>query len=208
MSLQERIVGAFTFKREAYRDVKDDPSFTPTAWGIVVVVNLINQFAGFLTAGIAATALTNSLFGDNAAVGAAAVAGGSLVAVVLQTIIGVAGFAIAALAVMLVANTLFEAKTTFDQMVRTLGLAYVWSVVGILSLLLVVSPSLICLVGSLSLLGGLLFALAAAIGVKETTGFDWVKTIVTIVIAVVVQLIAIAILGSLFVGVLGNAVGF
>lgn len=41
--LMERIVGAFTFKKEVYADVESDTSFTKTAWIIVAVVAFLNQ---------------------------------------------------------------------------------------------------------------------------------------------------------------------
>ena len=61
MSLMDRIMGAFTFKREVYADVKKDTSFTPTAWGIVIVVQVVNQLAGYLAAGAIAAATVGAL---------------------------------------------------------------------------------------------------------------------------------------------------
>jgi hypothetical protein len=41
--LMNRIIGAFSFKREIFREVEQDTAFTSTAWLIVVVVSLLNQ---------------------------------------------------------------------------------------------------------------------------------------------------------------------
>ena len=42
--LQERIIGALTFKPGVYDDVENDASFTQTAWLIVIIAQLLNQF--------------------------------------------------------------------------------------------------------------------------------------------------------------------
>ena len=39
----DRIIKAFTFKTNVYAEVENDPTFTSTAWIIVVVVSLLNQ---------------------------------------------------------------------------------------------------------------------------------------------------------------------
>ena len=41
--LIERIIGAFTFRKEVYAEVERDTSFTNTAWVLVAVVALLNQ---------------------------------------------------------------------------------------------------------------------------------------------------------------------
>jgi len=41
--LQERIIGAFTFRTQVYEDVEADTSFTQTAWIIVAVTSFLNQ---------------------------------------------------------------------------------------------------------------------------------------------------------------------
>ena len=41
--LIQRIIGAFTFRMGVYAEVKDDTSFTPTAWFLVAVVAFLNQ---------------------------------------------------------------------------------------------------------------------------------------------------------------------
>lgn len=200
MSLMDRIIGAFMFKREVYADVKKDTSFTPTAWGIVVGVNLINQLVSFLIAGAVATATLGALgeFGDLG--GAAAVTGGSFVSALISTVIGLVAFAVGAYVIMFVANSMFQAKATFDEIVRTVGLASVWQLVGVLGILILISPAFICLSGVLGFAAAILGAISAAIAVKEALGLDWTQTIITIVIAWVVIAVVSAILGSLLVG--------
>ena len=38
----DRIIGAFTFRREVYAEVEQDSSFTTTAWIIVAVVSFLS----------------------------------------------------------------------------------------------------------------------------------------------------------------------
>ena len=198
--LMDRIIGAFMFKREVYAEVKKDASFTPTAWGIVIGVNLINQLVSFLVAGAVATATLGALgeLGDFG--GAAAVTGGSLVSAVVSMVIGVVAFAVGAYVIMFVANSMFQAKATFDEIVRTVGLAYVWQVVGVLGILILISPAFICLSGILGFAALILGAISSAIAVKEALGLDWTQTIITIVIAWVAIFVVSAILGSVVAG--------
>lgn len=198
--LMQRIMGAFTFKREVYAEVKADTSFTPTAWGIVVGVQLLNQVAGYLAATAIATA-TISAFGGLGELGAVgAVAGGSLVGALVSTVIGVAAFAVGVYVVMFVAKAMFQSTVSFDQLVRTMGLASVWGLIGFLIILAAISPLFLCLVGIVGLAGAILSAISSAIAVKEAVGLDWTQTIITIVIAWVAIFIVTAILGSLVAG--------
>lgn len=200
--LMDRIIGAFMFKREVYAEVKKDASFTPTAWGIVVIVPLIVQLAGFLVAGAYAAAVANAFggFGGLGGYGTSAAISGTITSALVQTIIQIISFAVGVYVIMLVANQMFQAKATFDGLVRPLGLAYVWNIVGVFVILLVISPSFICLVGILGLAGLVLYLISAAIAVKEGLGLDWTQTLITIVIAG----FAIAIVSSLLVGLVGN----
>jgi len=196
MSLMDRIIGAFTFKREVYADVKKDTSFTPTAWGIVIVVQLLNQLAGYLAAGAVAAATVGALGLGN--VGTAM--SGSLVGSLISVVIAVVAFAVGAYVIMFVAKSMFQAKVTFDEVVRTVGLANVWGIVGVLIILTVISPVFLCLSGIVGLAAAILSIIASAIAVKEAVGLDWTQTIITIVISWVVIFVVTAILGTIVAG--------
>jgi hypothetical protein len=45
--LTNRIVGAFTFRKGVYAEVKADTSFTSTAWILVVVFAFLNQLGTY-----------------------------------------------------------------------------------------------------------------------------------------------------------------
>jgi len=198
--LMQRIIGAFTFKREVYADVKADTSFTPTAWGIVIGVNLLNQLAAYLAATAIATVTIGALGGLGDLGTTAAVATGSLVGAIISVVISVVAFAIGVYVVMFVAKAMFQSTATFDQLVRTMGLASVWGIIGFLVILAVISPAFLCLVGIVGLAGSVLSAISSAIAVKEAIGLDWTQTIITIVIAWVAIFIVTALLGSLVAG--------
>ena len=120
--LIDRIIGAFTFRRAVYAEVEEDTSFTTTAWLLVLLIGFLNQLGSQ-----ASTDLLDWLR-----------------AVVVGTIWSVVAFAVAAWVMNWVGRQLYNADVTFDEMVRTLGLAYVWNVVGVVGALSAVSSFLSC----------------------------------------------------------------
>jgi hypothetical protein len=109
---------------------------------------------------------------------------------------------------MFVAKSMFQATVSFDEVVRTVGLANVWGIVGVLTILAVISPVFLCLTGIVGLAAAILSAVASAIAVKEAVGLDWTQTIITIVIAWVVLFVVTAVLGTLVAGFTFAASGF
>ncbi|MFQ5945910.1 MAG: YIP1 family protein [Anaerolineae bacterium] len=171
--LTDRIVGAFTFRSEVYAEVETDTDFTTTAWIIVAAVAFLNAFGA---------------------------TEGSIVGAIAGTAVALIGFAAFAFVVDFLARSLFRAEVTFSELVRTLGLAYVWRVVGLLAI--------VGALGFLVQLGSLLSLIASFIAVKEAVDLEWVQTIVTVVIGWIVLALIVAVVGSLVVGaILGTAVG-
>ena len=162
--LMNRIIGAFTFKREVYAEVEKDKSFTSTAWLLVAIVSFISQLGQ----------LRFSAFGR------------SLVSVLIGTVTQVIAFAIAAMVINLVARALFKADVTFEELVRTMGLAFVWRIVGILGIL---GGFISCLLTPVMVIGFILLAVSWFIAVKEAVDLELVPTIVTVVIGWVVILL-------------------
>jgi hypothetical protein len=179
-SLSDRIIGAFTFRREVYADVEKDISFTSTAWLIVVVVSFLQQL------------------GSNAGPGPVR----WIIATIIGTIFAVVAFAIGALVVNWVARTVFNADVTYEELVRTLGLAHVWNIVGVIGAAASFSDALVCVLSPALIIGGILGVIAWFIAAKEALDLEWVQTIVTVIlgwlaVAVVIAISAtvIAILG-------------
>lgn len=104
------------------------------------------------------------------------------------------GFAVATYVINLVGKLVFKAEVDFGELVRTLGLAYVWQIVGLLGILGAFSVALACVTAPLIFIGWILTAVAWFIAVKEALDLEWVPTIVTVVLGwialVVINLIA------------------
>jgi len=180
--LTNRVIGAFTFRKGIYSEVEQDTSFTSTAWLLVAVVAFLSQL------------------GANSA-GSPGI-GKWLLGSVIGTVFAVLGFALAAFIISWVGSSVFNAQTNFEEMVRTLGLAYVWNIIGFIGVLALLSPTLVCLLSPVTLLGALLGFIAWLIAIKEALDLDWVQTIITLVIGLVVNII-ISILAGVVLGIFG-----
>ena len=182
--LIDRITKAFMFNKEVYSEVEHDTSFTTTAWVIV-----------------AATAFLSSLgsqFGSGEFGGLATVIIGALA----STVVGIIGFAIGAALIAWLGRTVFQAEVTFDELVRTLGLAYVWRVVGVLSIVGAISPALACVAFPISLAAAIAGLFSWFIAAKEALDLDWTQTIVTVILGWAAGL-AFVFFSTLILGVIG-----
>jgi hypothetical protein len=178
--MMDRIIGALTFKQGVYSEAKSDTSFTQNAWMIVAVVAFLSQLGGFASQVQTSGGIV-----------------GWLVGTIVGTIFAVGAFALACFVVVFVAKTLFQTTTTFEEMVRTLGLAYVWNIVGVLGIVGAISVALLCVTTPISLLAGLAAMVAFAVALKAALGLEWVQTIVVAVIAWVAIIIVMAIAGGI-----------
>ncbi|MGD9092644.1 MAG: YIP1 family protein [Anaerolineales bacterium] len=178
--LTQRIIGAFTFRKEVYAEVEQDASFTSTVWILVAVVAFLNQL-GSNASGNFVNWLLGALVG---------------------TIFAVLGFAVGALVINWLGRAVFNADVTFNEMVRTLGLAYVWNVVGFLGILSAFSVALQCLVAPLMVIGAILMIIAWFIAAKEALDLEWLQTIVTVFLGWIALIIVMAIAGVVL-GMLG-----
>ena len=178
--LINRIIGAFTFRKGVYADVEHDPSFTTTAWMIVVIATLLNRLNALLYS-------SERLF-----------------AAIVSAILSILGFAIGVLVINWIGSTLFKANVTFGQGIRALGLAYVWKAIGILSLLASFSTPLS---GVLDLLIGLATIISWLIAAKEALDLDWLKTGITVVLGWLVQFVITTVGGGLTLGLFELVVG-
>jgi len=178
--LTERIIGAFTFRKGVYAEVEKDTSFTQTAWIIVAVVAFLNQLGSNASGN-----LINWLVGA-----------------VVGTIFAVLGFAVAALVINWVGRTVFNAEVTFEEMVRTLGLAYVWQVVGVFGVLSAFSEALQCILAPVMVIVAIMTVVAWFVAAKEALDLEWVQTIITVILGWI-ALFVITILAGIVLGLLG-----
>jgi len=181
----EKIIGAFTFRKEVYQEVEKDATFTPTAWMIVAVVAFLSQ--------LGTHAATTQVVGGRWVMGAI---GGTIFAVV--------GFAFGAFVIAWAGKTFFNADTSFEEMVRVLGLAYVWNVIGFLGILGLLGKAMTCITGPIALVAGIAGLVAWFIAAKEALDLEWPQTIGTVIIGWVVSLI-ISIIAGAILGLFGLA---
>lgn len=167
--LINRIIGAFTFRKDVYAKVEKDKSFTTTAWILVAVVAFLNHL-GSLTS--TSDILVIWLIG---AIGV--------------TILAVLGFAVGVLVIEWVGRAVFKAEVSFGELVRTMGLAYVWRVIGLLGILANLSEGLSCVIAPVQIIAWVLMIIAWLIAAKEALDLEWVPTIVTVILGGLVQFV-------------------
>jgi len=185
--LMQRIMGALTFKKEVYAEVEKDTSFTSTAWLIVAVVSFINAIgsrASLISGGI----------------------GGWIIGVIVGTIFAVLGFALGCFVISWLGKAMFKADVNFEEMVRVLGLAYVWNAVAFLGIFSAIIPAAACILGPVQIVAALAGLAAWLIAAKEALDLEWLPTIITVVVGFVVNLIVIGI-ASVILGLFGIVAG-
>jgi hypothetical protein len=185
-----RIIGALTFKRQVYADVEKDSSFTSTAWIIVAVFAFLNQ-VGTVASGTAS--------GGNFVTW--------LIAGLIGGVVGVAAFAIGVFVIAWVGKALFKADVTFDELVRTLGLASVWNVVGVVGVLTAFVPLLACILFPLTCAGAIAGLVSWFIGAQEALDLDTGQTAVTVILGWMATFFVAAIIGGIVFGIFGLASG-
>jgi hypothetical protein len=179
--LMDRIVGAFTFRKGVYAEVEQDTSFTTTAWILVAVVAFLNQLGSYASADL----------------------GGWLIGAVVGTILTIIGFAVGALVINWVGRAVFHAEVSFDELVRTLGLAYVWNVVGVLGILGLLGEGMACVLGLIMFIAWILTMIAWFMAAKEALDLEWLQTIVTVFLGFLALAVVSFVIGGLVLGALG-----
>lgn len=158
--LTERIIGALTFRRGVYTEVEADETFTATAWILVLIFALLNQLGSY-----ASQSFLDWLVGTG-----------------VGTLTAIAGFAIAATVINWVGRGLYNAEATFDELVRTMGLASVWTAVGVLGIIAAFSNALSCVLGPVIVIAWVALVVAWFVAVHEALDLTWGKTIITVMI--------------------------
>jgi hypothetical protein len=176
----ERIIGAFTFRKGVYAEVEKDTAFTTTAWILVAVVAFLNQLGSQASSEV----------------------GGWLIGAIVGTVFAVIGFAVGALIINFVGRTVYQAEVTFEELVRTLGLAYVWNVVGVLGILTALSPALGCLLAPVMIAAWVLMAISWFRAAREALDLETGQTIVTVILGWL-AVVAISIVAGLVLAALG-----
>jgi hypothetical protein len=171
--LTERIVGALTFRRGVYAAAEADKSFTATAWIIVVIFAFLNQLGSYAS---------QSFFDWMVGTG-------------IGTLTAIAGFAIAAAVINWVGRGMYNSAVTFDELVRTMGLASVWTAVGVLGIIAAFSNALSCILGPIIVISWIALVVAWFMAVHEALDLTWGKTIITVIIGFIPWAIVMALTG-------------
>jgi hypothetical protein len=171
--LTERIIGALTFRRGVYAEVEADKTFTATAWILVVIFALLNQLGSFASRSIL----------------------DSVVSTGIGLVTAIAGFAIAAAVINWVGRRSFSAEVTFNELVRTMGLASIWTAVGVLGIIATFSDALSCILGPVIVLSWVALVIAWFVAVHEALDLTWGKTILTVMIGFIPWAILMSLTG-------------
>lgn len=179
-----RIMGALTFKKGIYAEVERDTTFTQSAWILVAIVAFLNNLGG--TANVASSQGFVSW----------------IIAAVVSALFSILGFAVSAFIISWVGKTVFSAKVDFNEMVRVLGLAYIWNVVGFFGIFAVISSALTCILSPVTIIAAILGLIAWLLAVKEALDLDWLQTIITIVLGWIAGII-VGVLAGIVLGIMG-----
>ena len=171
--LTNRIIGALTFRRGIYAEVEADTTFTATAWILVVIFALLNQLGSYAS---------RSIFDW-------------LVGTVIGVLTAIAGFCIAAAVINWVGRRIFSAEVTSDQLVRTMGLASIWTAVGVLGIIATFSKALSCILGPVIVISWVALVVAWFVAVHEALDLTWGKTILTVMIGFIPWAIIMSLTG-------------
>jgi hypothetical protein len=172
----EKIIGAFSFKPGIYAEAKKDPSFTGSAWLIVAITAILNSLG-------TSAAISHLQFGA------------WLMSALFAAAFAVLGFALACFVISWVGKTVFNTTASFNEVVRPLGLARVWHIVGVIGITAFITPVLGCVTGIFSLAAGVLGFIAWLIAAREALGLEWPQTIATVVLGMIVVTVVTVISG-------------
>jgi hypothetical protein len=171
--LTERIIGALTIRRGVYAEVEADKTFTATAWILVVIFALLNQLGSYAS---------QSIFDW-------------LVGAGIGTLTAIAAFAIAAAVISWVGRGIYNAEVTFNELVRTMGLASIWTAVGVLGVIATFSDTLSCILGPVIVISWVALVVAWFVAVHEALDLTWGKTILTVMIGFIPWAIIMSLTG-------------
>src|SRR5581483_376396 len=178
-----RIMGVITLKAPVYREIAEDANATTPAGIITAVVALISGFFGGLVS-----------FDTTTGTSSVSLVGG-IVFAIIAAILALIGWFIAAWVLALVAKW-FAGKTNTQEMRRVMGDVNIFGLVGVLSILALITPALGCVTGLVSFVAAILRLIGYVIGVREAGEFSTGNAIITAIIAAIVNFIIVAVIGG------------
>jgi hypothetical protein len=180
--LTKRIIGAFTLRKSVYAEVEKDTSFTTTAWILVVVVAFLSQLGSFASS-------SEPL--------------GWLIGAIVGTILAITGFVVGALVINWAGRIIFKADVRFNELVRTLGLAYVWQVVGILGIPIAFFDVFSGELYMIEVLATVMLIISWLVAAKEALDLGWLQTGFTVLLGWIAQFLITTFITAFVLGLLG-----
>ncbi len=181
--MMDRIMGVITLKAPTYRQIADDVTATGQAAMIVIIVKLIQ---GFFDGLVQPNPQTGAVSANILAAVATAI---------ITLILGLIGWVVAAWILAFVAKQ-FGGKTNTNEMLRVTGYVEVFSLVSILSILALITPALLCVVGIIAFIAAILRLIGYIIGVREAAEFSTGNAIITAIIAAIINFIIVVVIGG------------
>ena len=180
--LINRIGGAFSLRKSVYAEVEKDESFTATAWILVVVVAFLSQLGSFASS-------SDPL--------------GWLLGTIVGTILAIIGFVVGVLVINWAGRIIFKADVRFNELVRTLGLAYVWQVVGVLGIPIAFFDVFSGELYVIQVLAVVMLIISWLVAAKEALDLGWLQTGVTVLLGWIAQFSISTVIAALALGLLG-----
>ena len=171
-------MGAFRFQQGVYAEVEKDKSFTTTAWILVVVAAFLNQLGTFAS---------RNLFGW-------------LIGAIGGTLFAILGFVVGALVINWVGRIVFKADVSFDELVRTLGLASVWLAIGVLGIPAAFSADLCGELYLAQVAAVAMMVVAWFVAAREALDLGWMQTVVTVILGGLAQVAITVVTARLVLG--------
>ncbi|MBI4673852.1 MAG: YIP1 family protein [Chloroflexi bacterium] len=190
----DRIMGIITLKAPVYRQVAEDAGATTNAAIITVVAALVAGFFGGLVSFDTATntSSVNVMSG--------------VILAIISVVLGLIGWFVAGWVLAFVAK-MFGGKTDTQEMLRVTGYVNIFSLVGVLSVLPLITPALGCVTGLVGLLAAILRLIGYVIGVREAAEFSTTNAIITAIVAAIVNFLIVAVVGGTLFGIIAVAMG-
>ncbi|MGD8794802.1 MAG: hypothetical protein PVF47_19795 [Anaerolineae bacterium] len=182
--LTDRIFAVFAFRKGVYAEAEKDTSFTTTAWILVAVAAFLNQLGSFASPDLI----------------------GWLIGAIGGTVFAILGFVVGALVIAWAGRILFKAEVSFGELVRVLGLAYVWQAVGVLGIVTAFSDALSSELYMVKIFAITMMVVAWVVAAKEALDLGWLQTGVTIILGWLAQFVITTIITGLVLGLLGLGV--
>lgn len=172
----DRIMGVLTLRAPTYREIADDPNATRTAGIIVAVVALLTGFvAGFVRVD---PNNPQGLLPPDFLL--------AIVAAIVTVVFALIAWFVSSWILAFVARW-FGGKTNTKEMLRVTGFVELFAIVGVLSLLALISPVLLCLVSVIGFVVAILRLIGYIIGIREAAEFSTGNAIISAIIAAIVN---------------------